>query len=43
MQHKPVLDKDGNPIGEYRFDAVGANRALDLIGKHKSLASVEKS
>jgi phage terminase small subunit len=34
MQAKPVLDSDGNPTGEYRFDAAGANRSLELIGKH---------
>ena len=37
MQHKPVLDKEGNPTGEYRFDSTGANRALEHIGKHKVL------
>jgi len=30
----PVLDKDGNPTGEWRFDSAGATRALELIGKH---------
>jgi len=30
----PVLDKRGQPTGEYRFDSAGANRALELIGKH---------
>jgi phage terminase small subunit len=29
-----VLDKDGNPTGEWRFDASGANKALELIGRH---------
>jgi len=33
-QAVPVLDKDGNPTGEWRFDAAGANKALDLIGRH---------
>lgn len=34
MQEEPVLDKDGNPAGMLRFDASGANRALENIGKH---------
>ena len=33
MQAEPVLDKDGNPTGEYKFDSGGANRALELLGK----------
>ena len=37
MQHKPVLDKEGNPTGEYRFDSTGASRALEQIGKHKAV------
>ena len=34
MQAEPVIGKDGNPTGQYRFNASGANRALELIGKH---------
>lgn len=34
MQAEPVYDKEGEPTGEYRFDASGANRALELLGKH---------
>ena len=37
MQEVPVLDHDGNPIGEYQFDSGGANRALELLGKHLEL------
>ena len=37
MQDQPVLDKDGNETGEYKFDAAGANRALENIGKHTSV------
>jgi hypothetical protein len=33
MQAEPVLDRKGNPTGEYRFDSKGANQALALIGK----------
>lgn len=34
LQETPVLDSEGNPTGEYKFDSTGANKALDLIGKH---------
>lgn len=34
MQAEPVLDKEGNETGEYRFEAAGANRSLELLGKH---------
>ena len=43
MQHKPALDKDGNPIGIYRFDSAGASRALELMGKHKSVNAFKKT
>src|SRR5262245_58302128 len=33
MQAEPVLDRDGNPAGEYTFQASSAIRALELIGK----------
>jgi len=36
-QAEPVLDKEGNETGEYKFDASGANRALELLGKHLKL------
>jgi hypothetical protein len=34
MQTIPVLDGNGEPTGEYKFDSSGANRALELLGKH---------
>ena len=37
MQNTPVLDKEGNPTGIYKFDATGALRALENIGKHKAV------
>jgi phage terminase small subunit len=37
MQATPVVDKDGNETGEYKFDANGANKALEMIGKHLKL------
>jgi phage terminase small subunit len=33
LQERPVLDKDGNPTGEYRYEGAVANRALELLGK----------
>lgn len=33
LQHKAVLDTEGNPTGEYRYEGNVANRALELIGK----------
>jgi phage terminase small subunit len=43
MQQKPVRDKEGNPTGEYRFDAAGAARALELIGKHKAVNAFKET
>jgi phage terminase small subunit len=37
MEAVPVLDKEGNPLGAYRFEPHGANRALELLGKHLGL------
>ncbi len=34
MQAEPVLDSEGAPTGIYKFNASGANKALELIGKH---------
>lgn len=33
-QAEPVLDKEGNVTGEYKFDAAGSNKALELLGRH---------
>jgi phage terminase small subunit len=33
MQAEPLVDREGN-IVEYTFQAPGANKALELIGKH---------
>lgn len=33
MQAEPVLDRDGNETGEFKFDSGGANRALQLLGQ----------
>ncbi|GFE56407.1 terminase small subunit [Geobacter sp. AOG1] len=40
MQAVPVLKKEGGEwveTGEFRFDSSGANRALELIGKHNKM------
>jgi phage terminase small subunit len=34
VQGEQVKDKDGIPTGEWKFDAAGANRATELLGKH---------
>jgi phage terminase small subunit len=34
MRTEAVLDGEGNPTGEYTFNAAGANKALELLGKH---------
>lgn len=37
MQAEPVLDQDGQPVGEYEFDSTGALKGLDMLGKHRRL------
>lgn len=37
MQAEAVLDREGNPTGEYKFDSSGANKAVENIGKHFSM------
>ena len=34
MQANPVLDKEGNDTGVWKFDSNGANKALDMLAKH---------
>ena len=34
MQASPVLDKEGNETGVWKFDSNGANKALDMLAKH---------
>lgn len=34
MQAEPVIDKEGGSTGEYKFEHSGANKALEIIGKH---------
>lgn len=37
MQRQEVLDSTGKPTGVYKFDSNGANRSLELLGKHLKL------
>lgn len=34
MQGEPIFDKDGGFSGEWKFEHAGANKALEIIGKH---------
>lgn len=34
MQAEPVTDREGAETGEYKFEHSGANKALEIIGKH---------
>ncbi len=36
MQAEPVM-VSGEPTGEYKFDSSGANKALELVGKHVNI------
>lgn len=37
MSSQAVLDEDGKPIGEYRYEGSVANRALELLGKEQGM------
>lgn len=43
MQAEPVLDFEGNPTGEYRFDANAAIKATENIGKHVGFYGVDNA
>ena len=34
MEYQPVLDRDGNDTGQYKWHGTIANRALELLGKY---------
>ena len=34
MEAVPVVDSEGNPVGEYRYNGAVANKSLELLGKH---------
>jgi phage terminase small subunit len=37
MQVEPVLDRHGNPTGEYVYQGHVANKALELLGKNRGM------
>ena len=37
MQGVPVVDREGNETGEWKFDSSGATKSLELLGKHLKL------
>lgn len=37
LQAEAVLDREGNETGEWTFNAQGANKSLELLGKHLKL------
>lgn len=39
MTAEPVRDQEGNETGEYRYEGAVANKALELLGKHKGMFS----
>jgi phage terminase small subunit len=41
-QAVPVLDKEGNPTGQYRFDAQAVLKGTELLGKHLSIFTERK-
>jgi hypothetical protein len=41
MQTEKVLDRDGFPTGELRYDPANAIKALNLIGKHVDVRAFE--
>jgi phage terminase small subunit len=43
MQEEQVLDREGNPTGEYQFAHSGANKSLELLGKHLGVFNADES
>ncbi len=41
LQGTPVMDSEGRTTGVWRFDAAGANRSAELLGKHLGMFSPE--
>jgi phage terminase small subunit len=37
MQAEPVLDNEGKPTGEYKYNGSVANRSLELLGKEQGM------
>lgn len=42
LQHEPVLDQNGNETGIWKFNALGANKALEMLGKHLNMFTGNK-
>lgn len=42
MQEEQILNKEGKPTGEYRFEHSGANKALEIIGKHVDIQAFKE-
>ena len=42
MQEEAITDRDGAPTGEYKFEHSGANKALELIGKHTDVQAYKE-
>lgn len=40
MRAVQVLDRKGNPTGEWQYDGAVANKALELLGKHLGMFSL---
>ncbi len=43
LQEVPVFDKKGNETGEYKFDSAGANKSLEIIGKHVTILAFDNN
>ncbi len=41
MQATRPTDKDGNPLGDYRWDGAVVNKACELLGKHLGMFKEE--
>lgn len=42
LRGEPIRNSKGEETGEWRFDASGANRAIELIGKHIGFFAPER-
>lgn len=42
LVQKKEIDENGNEVGVWEFDSVGANKALEMLGKHLAMFT-EKS
>ena len=41
MQAEPVYDRIGDPTGEYKFDAAGANGSLKILAKYLGMETTK--